>query len=253
MEKQKPYGTVLIKASYILDYLAGMPNSSLQAIAKGTQLTSSTALKILDTLILIGYVEKNVDKTYRLGSRLIRYANHDLEQNALVETTRPYLELLNEEVDETIHLGILATDEILYLNKIEPKGQTILMSSKIGITRPLYASAMGKAVLAEFSPEEYASYLEKTQLLPYTAHTITNSLKLADEIQQVQKSQVAFDDEEMEKDIFCVGASLMANQEIQGAFSVSLPKYRLTPEFRDKVIRLVLETKAQIEMQLQQK
>lgn len=253
MEKQKPYGTVLLKASSILDYLAGMPNSSLQEIAKGTKLTSSTALKILDTLILIGYVEKSMDKNYRLGTRLIRYANHDLAENALVETTQPYLELLNEEVDETIHLGLLSANEILYLNKIEPKGQTILMSSKIGITRPLYSSAMGKAVLAEFSPEQYQDYLEKTQLVPYTPHTITNSLKLADEIQQIKDRKVAFDDEEMEKDIFCVGATIMANGELQGAFSVSMPKYRLTPDFKEKVIRLVLETKNQIESQLQPK
>ncbi|WP_368251457.1 IclR family transcriptional regulator [Enterococcus sp. 2201sp1_2201st1_B8_2201SCRN_220225] len=253
METQKPYGTVLVKASYILDYLAGMPNSSLQEIAKGTQLTSSTALKILDTLILIGYVEKSIDKNYRLGTRLIRYANHDLAQNALVETTQLYLELLNEEVDETIHLGVLATDEILYLNKIEPKRQTILMSSKIGITRPLYSSAMGKAVLAEFTSGQYRDYLEKTQLVPYTPNTITNPLKLADEIQQVKTSKVAFDDEEMEKDIFCVGATIMTEGELQGAFSVSMPKYRLTPEFKEKVVRLVLETKSQIEEQLQSK
>ena len=43
----KPYGTVLIKAAKIMDYLAEEPNKSLQEIAAATDLTNSTALKIL--------------------------------------------------------------------------------------------------------------------------------------------------------------------------------------------------------------
>lgn len=250
MEKQKPYGTVLIKASHLLDYLAEHANSTLQEVAKGTGMTASTALKILDTLVLIGYVEKTVTKTYRLGSKLIRYANHDLAQTELVEISRPYLEDLNEAVDETVHLGVLVNDEILYVNKLEPKGQTILMSSKIGITRPLYSSAMGKAVLAEFSEADYEKYLEETPLVPHTANTITNPLKLAEELTEVRQTAVAYDDEEMEKDIFCIGATLMSPEGIAGAFSVSVPKYRLTPAFRQKMINQILETKAAIEEQL---
>lgn len=247
MEKQKPYGTVLIKASHILDYLAEAAHSSLQEIAKGCEMTASTTLKILDTLVLIGYVEKQADKTYHLGSKLVRYANHDLQQTTLVENSRPYLEQLNNAIDETIHLGILANNEIVYVNKLEPKRQTVLMSSKIGITRPLYSSAMGKAVLAEFSKADYQAYLEGTKLTPYTSHTITNPLRLAEELAETEKTGVAFDNEEMEKDIFCIGATIMKGSDILGAFSVSIPKYRVTPEFKNQVIQQVLATKRQLE------
>ena len=71
MENKKPYGTVLIKASKILDYLAENQDVSLQTIAKGVGMTSSTVLKILDTLLMIGYVNKNSEKNYRLGVKLI--------------------------------------------------------------------------------------------------------------------------------------------------------------------------------------
>lgn len=247
MENQKPYGTVLIKASYILDFLAEAAHSSLQEIAKGCGMTPSTTLKILDTLVLIGYVEKQADKTYRLGSKLVRYANHDIQQTTLVENSRPYLEQLNDALDETIHLGILSNNEIVYVNKLEPKSQTILMSSKIGITRPLYSSAMGKAVLAEFSERDYQAYLAVTKLMPYTSQTITNPLKLAEELAEIKRIGVAFDDEEMEKDIFCTGAAIMKGSEILGAFSVSIPKYRVTPEFKKQVVQQVLGTKNKLE------
>lgn len=253
MKKKKPYGTVLIKASIILDFLAEQPDTSLQEIAKGTDMTPSTVLKILDTLLLIGYVNKSTEKNYRLGGKLVRYANKNIDQIDLVEITRPYLEKLQETIDETIHLGVLDNEEILYVNKLDPKNQTIRMSSKIGITRPLYSSAMGKAVLAEFAEPQYEKYVESHKLIPYTEYTITNSLKLRKELDEVKMTQVAFDDEEVEKDIFCIGASIVKGEEIIGAFSISMPKYRLTPEVKDKIIQSIKQTKEEIEKTLKKK
>lgn len=247
MTEAKPYGTVLIKAAKIMDHLSEHPNHSLQEIANSTEMTASTTIKILDTLVLIGYVQKNEDKTYRLGSKLIRYANQRLEQLDLAEITFPYLENLQHTIDETIHLGILNDNEILYINKLEPKHQTIRMSSKVGITRPLYSSAMGKAVLAKFSQADFEAYLDSHALTPYTENTITNPLRLAKELEEIRKTRVAFDDEEMEKDIFCIGASIEKEGQIIGAFSVSMPKYRLNEETKNLIIQAVLRTKEELE------
>ncbi|HIY56776.1 MAG TPA: IclR family transcriptional regulator [Candidatus Tetragenococcus pullicola] len=253
MEKQKPYGTVLIKAASILDFLSNHPNSTLQDVSQGTQITASTTLKILDTLVLIGYVTRQENKHYRLGLKLIRYANQNIEQLDLVEITQPALEKLQEKIDETIHLGILADDEILYVNKLEPKNQTILMSSKIGITRPLYNSAMGKAVLADLLDSEVDHYLESTELVPFTEETITNPLKIKKELQEIKKRKVAFDDEEVEKDIFCLGASIVKEDKIVGAFSISMPKYRVNPILQNEMVEAMIQTKTEIEENLENK
>ena len=250
MKETKPYGTVLLKAAKIMDCLSLQPDQTLQEIAKNTEMTASTAIKILETLTLIGYVQKDTNKTYRLGTKLIRYANQSVEQIDLAAIAVPYLENLHTTVDETIHLGILNNNEILYINKLEPKNQTIRMSSKVGITRPLYNSAMGKAVLAEFSEEQVQQYLDTQTLIPYTENTITNPLRLKKELKQVQQTGVAYDDEEIEQDIFCSGVSLMKDGEIAGAFSVSMPKYRLTEENKTTINQALLATKAAIEAKL---
>jgi len=57
-------------------------------------------------------------------------------------------------------------------------------------------------------------------------------------------------DEEMEQEIYCIGASLIKDQEIVGAFSISLPKYRLTPEYKTTLIDAIIATKQQIEQAL---
>lgn len=69
MEDKKPYGTVLIRAAKILDFLALQSQGvGLKRIAEAVEMTTSTTLKILDTLLLIGYVSRNErEKTYFLG------------------------------------------------------------------------------------------------------------------------------------------------------------------------------------------
>ena len=50
----------------------------------------------------------------------------------------------------------------------------------------------------------------------------------------------------MEKDIFCIGASLKKDGKIIGAFSVSMPKYRLTEDFKNQIIKAIVETKNEL-------
>ena len=78
-------------------------------------------------------------------------------------------------------------------------------------------------------------------------------MKLRKELDEVKMTQVAFDDEEVEKDIFCIGASIVKGEEIIGAFSISMPKYRLTPEVKDKIIQSIKQTKEEIEKTLKKK
>ncbi|WP_159721756.1 IclR family transcriptional regulator [Enterococcus sp. CSURQ0835] len=247
MAEKKPYGTVLIRAAKIMDFLAVQPDQTLQAIAQATEMTASTTIKILETLVSIHYVQKGKDKTYRLGAKLVRYANKRLEQIDLSELTLPYFEKLQQQIDETIHLGVLNADEVLYINKLEPKNQTIRMSSKVGITRPLYNSAMGKAILAEFTDPEIEQYLATHSLAAMTKRTITQPAQLWVAIDAIRQTGVAYDDEEVERDIFCSAVTLKKGTQILGAFSISMPKYRLTEEKKQLINHELLATKACIE------
>ena len=46
---------------------------------------------------------------------------------------------------------------------------------------------------------------------------------------------------------FVSGLRLSKEREIIGAFSISMPKYRLTPEVKDKIIQSIKQTKEEIE------
>jgi DNA-binding IclR family transcriptional regulator len=248
MDKEKqPYGTVLLKADRILDFLASCNQpQALNQIAQATNLTNPTALKILDTLLLIGYVQKDLEtKKFRLGSGLLKFANSAINQIDIKTVAQPYLEELQKITGETVHLGILDNASVVYVTKIDSKNPIILYS-QIGKKIPLYCSAMGKAILADSSDDEVHHYLSENPLIKNTPKTIATKEGFMEEIDKIRNLGYAFDDGEHEEEVFCVGASITKNGKNFGAISVSTPKYRLTDLTRDKTIKAVQKCKAAI-------
>ncbi len=260
MEKQ-PYGTVLLKAAKILDFLSECESpQSLNTIAKKSDLTNSTALKILDTLLLIGYVNKDAEsKKFSLGPSIIKYASKAINQLDIKQIVQPHLEKLQERTTETVHFGVIDKSSILldksnivYIIKIESKNPVSLYT-RIGNSIPLYCSAMGKAILADQTLDEINHYLSTTNLVKITKNTITTKKAFLEEIENIRHLGCAFDNCENEDDVFCIGASITLNGKNYGAFSVSTPKYRANEEFIQKAIKEILICKSAIISDLEQK
>lgn len=254
MTQPQPYGTVLLKAEKILSFLASKSEPQpLHVIAKETEMTNSTASKILSTLELIGYINRNdKTKTYQLGSGLVKYANQYLKDLSISKIAYPYLKDLHRLLDETVHLSIREGNEMLYLNKLESTQPIVVTTSRIGFTKPMYASAMGKAVLAECPTAELDDYFSKVTMTAFTPNTLVDRDDLEKEFQFVQEHGYAFDNSEEQIEVFCIGASLSVDGKNYGAFSVSMPTYRRTPELEEKVISAILETKRNIIQELKQ-
>lgn len=254
-QNKQPYGTVLIKASMILDFLSSSKNPQLLSeISSETGLTNSTASKILDTLSLIGYVKKDPEtKKFSLGSVLIKYANDFLSNLDISKMSYPYLKDLQLQIDETVHLGIREGNDVLYVNKLETQKPVVCINSNIGRSLPLYCSAMGKAILADLPPKELESYLTSVKLEKITEKTINDKLSLVNEIKEIKINGYGIDDNENETGVYCLGAALSINGYNYGAISVSIPDFRATSEVKLFIVKKLLETKQNILRELQQK
>lgn len=249
MTKQQPYGTVLIRAAKIMDYLSSTAISpTLKDIAETSEMTMSTTLKILETLTIIGFVTKNdKDKTYTIGPAMARYGNKYMKESKLKDISGPILENLQSKVDETIHLGVANGYELIYVDKLEPKHQSIFMSSKIGMSRPLYSTGMGKIFLSAFTDQELSNYLTEIPLHAYTEYTIVHADSLREEINRIRQTAVAYDDEEMEKDCFCIAMPIRKGKILEGSFSVSMPKFRANDDRVQEIITAMLQARSQME------
>ena len=249
----KPYGSVLIKAVQILDLLSQRTEpQTMSEISKYTEITMSTTNKILNTLDLVGFVSRDSQtKEYSLGPRLIQLANASFIQFDIARETYTTLKHLYENVNTTVNLGMFQDNQVMFVNKFTERDSSETAISRIGFTQPIYCSAMGKAILARFTPEERKTYFEQVEIVPNTDHTITNTATLEKEIKLIQEKGYAIDDREAEEGIYCVGTTFKVSGDSNYyAFSISSPYHQVDDARHDYLVSELMKTKTIIEYQL---
>ncbi len=111
---------------------------------------------------------------------------------------------------------------------------------------------MGKAVLAEFTESELMAYLNRVELKAIARNTITERSVLLNQLADIKRKGYAVDDSEGEDDVYCLGVSLYLNGESYGAFSISVPFYRISADIEREIVHAILKTKSNILRELQQ-
>jgi DNA-binding IclR family transcriptional regulator len=97
--------------------------------------------------------------------------------------------------------------------------------------RPLYSTALGKAMLA-FAPEEEKPHLlSSLNFQALTPYTLTSLLQLRSELENVRREGYALDNEENVLGARCIGAPVLnARSEALAAISLSAPITRISTE-----------------------
>ncbi|WP_203333654.1 IclR family transcriptional regulator [Planococcus beigongshangi] len=227
----------------------GMQISRLSEIAG---LSKSTVHRLLATLINLGYVQKDaVTEKYRVSYKIVSLAQNLLNNVNIIPIAKPFLEELSKEVNETIHLCIEDSGDVLYIDKIETK-QTIRMFSRIGSRAPYYCTGVGKIFLSGKTAHSYERAIENTDFTPKTENTITSKLQLDEEIERVKKYGYALDNIENEDGIRCIAAPIKdAKGNIIASFSISGPSSRITMELiESELIEKIANTSKEISKQL---
>jgi DNA-binding IclR family transcriptional regulator len=201
---------------------------SLSAIARNVGLAKSSTHRLLQTLLLNGYVKQDIHnndnyfpslKLLTLSSNLMRYAD-------LNAVARPHLQFLAKITDETVHLVLLDQNRAVYVEKVESPNP-IRMYSQIGSRAPLHCTGVGKAILA-FLPEERWDAELSDGLARYTDNTLTDPDQLRENLQQIRVQGYAIDNEEHEKYVRCIAVPLFAHTgQVVGAVSIAAVSYRV--------------------------
>lgn len=168
-------------------------------------LAKSTVSRLLLTLSVRGYVMQNpVSGKYAPGLKLFELGSVAVARLTPRETARPFLEALMRTTGETVHLGVLDGDAVVYIDKIE-SAQPLSMYSKIGRRAPIHATSLGKAVLA-FQPlaEIQAALAGASPLTRYTERTIVEPARFLAELEAVRAQGYAVDDEEFALGLRCL-------------------------------------------------
>lgn len=239
------------RALFILDTLSEYPKGlGVGELSEKTQLHKSTAHRLLATLVDQGYVKQNEQSNYQLTFKLFQLGSRMLEELDVLEVARPYLNKIMEKINEVVHLVVLEDDSIVYVDKVE-SDETIRMHSRIGIRKPLYCTAVGKAILSTMEPKEVGEIWEKSDIKKLTQYTITDLDKMHEELELIRQKGYSTDEQENEIGVRCIAIPLLDyTKKAWGAISVSGPVERMTDEALDNIIPVLLPIAEKISSEL---
>lgn len=211
-----------MKTLAVLEALAEAPDPiRLGQIAEGARTTKPTAHRILQTLLRAGYVSAVGDGHYAPGPRLLGLAGRALRHGEYLQHVRPILRDLQERSGYTVHFALLAGNEAVYVEKVEPR-QAYQMASRVGMRVPLHCTSIGQAILAELPVADARERLGPEPYAERTDSTLCSWPALEPALDEVRRTGYAIDDEENETDVRCVGAAVFdSGGQVSGAISVS--------------------------------
>jgi len=221
----------------------GRPELGNTEIAKLLNMDPGTVAGLVYTLKVNKYLDQNpINHKYRLGLKIAERASLLLNQIDLRRIAAPYLEELRECYGESINLGVIDNQEIVYIERLFGF-HALGMRSELGKRAPIHSTALGKAIAAFLHEHDLNILLKEYNFRPVTNHTITERSKFEEELIGVRKNGYAMDDEENELGGRCISAPIFNLQRFPiAAVSMSIPIQRFPdekiPEFSQQVIKV---------------
>lgn len=208
----------LVRGIEILAVIA-MGSRNLPELAEAVGLTKTTTYRLATTLVenrLLNFVPR---VGYSLGPRLMEFGFLASRQMSLPRVAHDFLVELAAATGDTVHLGILDDDRVLYLDKVAGS-RRIEVSSRIGERQPLRSTGLGKALLLDQAPRVLIkTYEREAKEYPHYSATLEEWLY---RMKLYATNGFALDLAENEDNIRCVAAPIRdATQRIIGAISIS--------------------------------
>ena len=233
------------RAFQIIELMAKNETMGIREIHHETGLTVTVVHRIINTLAELGYVkqEKETEK-YFLTYRLLVMGNYVQERNNVVRLVHPYLKQLSEDCKETVHFVQRAGNKIRYIDKVLPTANIFATGSYIGLELEMSSTAVGKAILAELPEEEVRKIWNQGENVIFTPHTIQSLDQLLKELEEARETGFAYDWEEREAGLCCVGVSV---RDYRGSYnygiSISAPVTRTKEDNLTRIQEKLWETK----------
>jgi DNA-binding IclR family transcriptional regulator len=150
-------GTRTVERALTLLAAVAQEGGTLSQLARGAELSPSTASRLLATLAAQELVRRDEHGHYHAGARLRQLAAASLRADPLHELAGPHLAALAAETGETANLAV-AVDRrrVVYLRQVaSPK--LVQTAAWAGRTIPRRGTALGAALRGEVGPEGYVS------------------------------------------------------------------------------------------------
>lgn len=221
--------TALQRGLSLLQLFSASPSGlSAKQVAQSSRLPVSTVHRFLMNLHASGFLNCDADGVYHLGIACFAIGQAALGQLDIRRVSLPYLQELNRQTRETVHLTVRHGQSAVYVEKLDSMEQ-LRIHSRIGAAVPLYCTAVGKVMLAHVSAEDRKPLLSEVVFQRFTPNTVSNLQELEAQLYRIRKQGYACDLEEHEMHIRCIAAPIWDHAGmVNASLSITAPTVRMT-------------------------
>jgi DNA-binding IclR family transcriptional regulator len=209
-----------------LETLGG--EATIADLDRHLSLSKSTIYKHLNTLRTANMLTKSGDE-YRFGLRFLELGDYARDYDDIYTVAKPEVRQMAEETGEIANLVFEEGGMAVYV--FTAKGdQAAELDTRVGECADLHSTGLGKALLSTLSDEEIQRIFDERGLDRKTDNTITDEVKLYQEIETIRKDGIAYDTEEHIRGMGCVAVPIEAPDRRRASISVTGPVSRVTTE-----------------------
>ena len=235
----------------LLSSFSGQENElGITVLASRLKLAKSTVHRLAATLTAARFLEQNGETgKYRLGLALFELGSLVRARMDVADAARQKLRELLETTGETVQLGIIDHQSVLYIYEMESR-RAIRMAAAVGARAPLHCTAVGKVLLAS-QPEEYVKQVLELGLKSYTPKTITKNEELLEALAEVQQHDYATDDEESETGLRAIASPVRNHTgQVIAAVGLAAPVQRMNKQVMKTCVPSVIATASAVSARL---
>ena len=213
-------------------------------LSKILDLPRATILRLCTTLLQYDYLRKDpISKQYSLGIRFFDLGSIVYDSFSLRSTSSSHLSQLQMKVGNTLYLGILDNDWLLYIDKRDDPSNPVNFTSRIGTRRPPHWGMLGLILMAHLPDSEVDRLLQKHPLMRLTKRTITTKDEYKKRLRNVQKQEYIFEKGEAFNGISGVAAPIRDfSGNVIAAVGVGFISSSVHEKGLKKIIKEVVET-----------
>lgn len=228
LDKQPDSVSSVLKVFGILQALGEEREIGITELSQRVMMSKSTVYRFLQTMKSLGYVaQEGESEKYSLTLKLFELGARALQNVDLVRSADIQMRELSRLTKETIHLGALDEDSIVYIHKIDSM-YNLRMYSRIGRRNPLYSTAIGKVLLAWRDRSEVEQILDG-----------------------VREQGYGEDNEEQEEGLRCIGVPVFDRFGVVIAgLSISFPTLRFSEERLHEYVAMLHQAARKISEQM---
>ncbi|MFC7403335.1 IclR family transcriptional regulator [Citricoccus sp. GCM10030269] len=146
----------VVHALAVVDRVMAEGGVRVRQVADELGIAPSSAHRLLGTLAEQDYVVQDpYSRIYRPGAKLLALAGGVVGTREVRHAAHRPMESLAAATGESVSLSVLARSEVEFVDGIE-SGHVLRASPRIGARLPAYATAGGRVLLADLTPEEVA-------------------------------------------------------------------------------------------------